>query len=181
MRRRGKPLEISTFPFLAVLLCAMGSLILVLIVMDRKAKLAARYKAVAAQGHAAEELAKVDAARREQVKRRNADAHAAWEQKRDDLHAAALNKQELLQAQIRKIQEQLTAAAARLKAEIEGGGELQKRLEKERTRLAQEEQALVVTSRAVEKEAATTAAEQRAKAKMTADLVQLEATVKNLK
>lgn len=37
MRKR-KKLEVSTFPFLAVLLCTMGSLILLLLVMDKKAK-----------------------------------------------------------------------------------------------------------------------------------------------
>ena len=40
MRRRRQTLHVSTFPFLAVLLCAMGSLILVLLVMDRRARLA---------------------------------------------------------------------------------------------------------------------------------------------
>jgi hypothetical protein len=41
MRRPRKHLEVSTFPFLAVLLCAMGALILVLMAMDRKARQAA--------------------------------------------------------------------------------------------------------------------------------------------
>ena len=44
MRKR-KKLEVSTFPFLAVLLCTMGSLILLLLVMDKKAKKAALEKA----------------------------------------------------------------------------------------------------------------------------------------
>ncbi|MSR30710.1 MAG: hypothetical protein EXR99_04315 [Gemmataceae bacterium] len=43
MKRR-KKLEVSTFPFLAVLLCTMGSLILLLLVIDRKAKKAALEK-----------------------------------------------------------------------------------------------------------------------------------------
>lgn len=44
MRRR-HALKPDTFPFLAVLLCAMGSLILLLLVMDRRAKFVARHKA----------------------------------------------------------------------------------------------------------------------------------------
>ncbi len=44
MRKR-KKLEVSTFPFLAVLLCTMGSLILLLLVIDKKAKKAALEKA----------------------------------------------------------------------------------------------------------------------------------------
>ena len=37
MRTRRHKLQVSTFPFLAVLLCAMGALLLVLLVMDRRA------------------------------------------------------------------------------------------------------------------------------------------------
>lgn len=44
MKKR-KKLEVSTFPFLAVLLCTMGSLILLLLVIDKKAKKAALEKA----------------------------------------------------------------------------------------------------------------------------------------
>ena len=36
MRSRRHKLQVSTFPFLAVLLCAMGALLLVLLVMDRR-------------------------------------------------------------------------------------------------------------------------------------------------
>jgi hypothetical protein len=43
MRKR-KKLEVSTFPFLAVLLCTMGSLILLLLVIDKQAKKAALEK-----------------------------------------------------------------------------------------------------------------------------------------
>ena len=46
MRRRRRHLEVSTFPFLAVLLCTMGSLILLLLVLDRRAKIAAQRKAI---------------------------------------------------------------------------------------------------------------------------------------
>ncbi len=43
-RRRKNHLKVTTFPFIAVLLCAMGALILLLLIMDRQAKLAARMK-----------------------------------------------------------------------------------------------------------------------------------------
>ena len=45
MRTRRHKLQVSTFPFLAVLLCAMGALLLVLLVMDRRAHDAARFRA----------------------------------------------------------------------------------------------------------------------------------------
>jgi tetratricopeptide (TPR) repeat protein len=181
MRRRGKRLEVSTFPFLAVLLCAMGSLILVLIIMDRKAKIAARYKAVEAQAQADAESAKLAAALREALEQREKDARAAWDQKRDALHADALSQQHLLQAQIKKVQDQLTDAAARLKSELNQSGELQKRMADARTQLANEDQALAATREALAQTSAQTAAERSAQAKMTADLLQLEAALKDLK
>jgi choline-glycine betaine transporter len=44
MRRAKAKLTVSTFPFLAVLLCAMGSLIMLLMVFDQRAKRAARQR-----------------------------------------------------------------------------------------------------------------------------------------
>ncbi len=46
MRRPRSKLQVSTFPFLAVLLCAMGSLLLLLFIMDRRGKIAAQHFAL---------------------------------------------------------------------------------------------------------------------------------------
>lgn len=51
MRRRRHRLQVSTFPFMAVLLCAMGSLILLLLIMDRQGKKAALAAALAKKAH----------------------------------------------------------------------------------------------------------------------------------
>jgi len=58
MRRPRSRLTVSTFPFLAVLLCAMGALILLLLVFDRRAKEAAKARAEskAQAAHDAERL-----------------------------------------------------------------------------------------------------------------------------
>ena len=64
MRRRRQVLQVSTFPFLAVLLCAMGSLILLLLVIDRRARVVARAKALQAVARAEAEDAKAVAARK---------------------------------------------------------------------------------------------------------------------
>ncbi len=181
MRRRGKPLEVSTFPFLAVLLCAMGSLILVLIVMDRKAKMAARYKAQAAQTQAADDLAKADAARREKLRQQEAEAQTAWEHQRDDLHTTVLTQQQVVQAQMKQVQDQLNAAAARLQAQLDESSAAKQSVVTERARLAGEEKTLATLRQDVTNAAAQTAAERAAQAKMTADLAQLESTLKNLK
>src|SRR5207248_6505445 len=75
MRRRRKVLEVSTFPFLAVLLCAMGSLILLLLVIDRRAKVVALAKAQQAVLQVVERDAHADAERA-----------AEWERRRQALH-----------------------------------------------------------------------------------------------
>src|SRR5215471_4999351 len=87
MRRRHQ-LRPDTFPFLAVLLCTMGSLILVLMVFDRKARVAARARAEAAwrksQEDEAERAALLAAEDEErcQERRREQLAHFAAEERR---------------------------------------------------------------------------------------------------
>src|SRR5439155_4958380 len=76
MRRRRQVLQVSTFPFLAVLLCAMGSLILLLLVIDRRAKAVARAKALQALARVSEEDAKAVAARKAEYARRRQSLHA---------------------------------------------------------------------------------------------------------
>lgn len=79
MRRPRSKLEVSTFPFLAVLLCAMGSLLLLLFIMDRRAK-------IAAQNQVSETLAKRQARTKEEEDARQAE----WEKARASLHATLL-------------------------------------------------------------------------------------------
>src|SRR5215470_9427385 len=103
MRRRRHKLEVSTFPFLAVLLCTMGSLILLLLVIDRRAKAAARERALVAL-----------------QKRRDADSQAnkarrdEWERKRQDLHALLARQEQELVAHIGQVEKQRAEAAGRL-------------------------------------------------------------------
>src|SRR6476646_6750391 len=96
MRRPRHKLQVSTFPFLAVLLCAMGSLILFLLVMDRRAKIAARNKARDAVAAHSDRQDKLDA-----------DAKDAWNKQRDQL------RQELL-AQQAKVQSEADAVFGQL-------------------------------------------------------------------
>ena len=69
MRGRRHKLQVSTFPFLAVLLCAMGSLILILLVMDRKAHRAAQARAQREANRLAEESAHSAAAQQAERER----------------------------------------------------------------------------------------------------------------
>src|SRR5207249_3909594 len=101
MKRSRKRLEVSTFPFLAVLLCAMGSLILLLLVIDRRAKAVARAKAEQAIARVAEEDARRAAARR-----------AEWERQQQALHALLAQETQDLQRQLQAVSAQAAAAAA---------------------------------------------------------------------
>src|SRR5438552_373156 len=95
MRRRRHVLQVSTFPFLAVLLCTMGSLILLLLVIDRRAKAVARAKAamtVAEKTQAKVQQEKVKEDEWAEARRR---LHASLEEKLHDVHgqADAINQQ----------------------------------------------------------------------------------------
>ncbi len=92
MRRPRHKLQISTFPFLAVLLGAMGSLIFLLLVMDRRAKIVARNK-----------VREVQEARLAAASQADEQRRAAWERQRRQLH-------ETLAAQERQLQGQLHVA-----------------------------------------------------------------------
>ncbi len=83
MRRPRHKLQVSTFPFLAVLLGAMGALILLLLVMDRRSKIVARTRAI--EAHAAQlavsKSKKLDTSAADEAARL-----AEWERRREELH-----------------------------------------------------------------------------------------------
>jgi hypothetical protein len=105
MRRPRSKLQVSTFPFLAVLLGAMGSLIFLLLIMDRRAKIVARNKAreIYETRQAAQRQAHDEA--------RNA-RQAAWEQQRLELHEALAREQTQVRGQMQEVAGQLTSLAS---------------------------------------------------------------------
>ena len=95
MRKR-KKLEVSTFPFLAVLLCTMGALILLLLVMDKKAKKAALEKAYEAAWTQSKNLqAKTDAEKQNQDNEKN-----AWIKLKSEQHEELIKKETILEKEI---------------------------------------------------------------------------------
>jgi hypothetical protein len=95
MRKR-KKLEVSTFPFLAVLLCTMGALILLLLVMDKKAKKAALEKAYEAAWTQSKNLqVKTDAEKQNQDNEKN-----AWIKLKSEKHEELLKKESALEKEI---------------------------------------------------------------------------------
>jgi hypothetical protein len=106
MRRSRSKLEVSTFPFLAVLLCAMGSLLLFLFIMDRRAK-------IVAQNRAAEDRP-VLAARKPDTPAAQDLRQKEWEAARDKLHQLLLEEQQQLLNESQQVQNQLSANGTKL-------------------------------------------------------------------
>ena len=135
MRKPRSPMKVDTFPFLAVLLCAMGALIVVLLVMDRKARQVARQraaeKAQAQQTQRNETQAQREADRLE----REATALAEWQRKREQLKARVDAEQSKLEAELQAARQRAVDATRLLSEESA-------RLQAARTKLAQEVQAL---------------------------------------
>lgn len=121
MRRRRHRLQVSTFPFLAVLLCAMGSLILLLLVLDRRAKVVARAKererqeAVLAQhSRADQERMREYEQKREALRKRLQAQEAALHAKVDTLQSEIRKKkQQTLEERHRTVELQARLAALR--------------------------------------------------------------------
>src|ERR1043166_2167528 len=105
MRRSGNKLQVSTFPFLAVLLCAMGALILFLLVMDRRGKIVAL-----AKGRAAREAQVADRSKE------NADRKAEWEKQRDAVHQSLLVQKQQLGADLTEADKLLAQARRKVQA-----------------------------------------------------------------
>ncbi len=182
MRRRRKHLEVSTFPFLAVLLCTMGSLILVLLVMDRKAKLAARQKAEGIVARAAEDSRRAVEERRASVQRRNEEAKALRERQRQGLHAQLVSDEQDLQNQLRLVSLRLAEALTAFRLAQERLEGLRKQVEEERVHILENEQAAkrerdAAAASAVEE----TAAAKAAAAAALADVAKLESKLAELK
>jgi hypothetical protein len=181
MKRRRQKLQVSTFPFLAVLLSAMGSLILVLLAVDQKARAAARAKAQREAARVVEQAEQEAAERRAKWERKRQEARAEWERKRDDLHAQLSEEERALQARMNRLREQLADAAGRLRAEQDETGQLRRRLEVERGLLEGAEKSLDHTRAANEEAASQSEAARAWLARMTRDVEQLERALADLK
>jgi hypothetical protein len=188
MRRRRQKLEVSTFPFLAVLLCAMGSLILVLLIFDRRAQVAARArvaKKAAEQQQAAEELAaarnRAEEERRAEWQARQEKARAASEAEQARLHDYLANEQRQLQDRRADVLRQQAETAAAVRAEEERAAELRRQIEAERTRLLADEQNLTTRKAEADKVGNQKKEEKAGLAQAEADLISLEETVKAIK
>ena len=181
MRSRRHKLQVSTFPFLAVLLCAMGALLLVLLVMDRRAHAAALARAEQALQRTLGETTREAEARRLALEAARKEADDAREQKRAAQHARLASQIGEVDAEIQTIREQLAKAAERLLAEQNEETALKQKIEAEQTRATGEEQAIIRVR--AEAAAKTTQSEssRQALTEMTSELARLERALADLK
>ena len=174
MRQRRQRLQVSTFPFLAVLLCAMGSLILLLLVMDRRAKVVARAKALRAMEQALGQATAED--------QKAAAAHRAeWERRRQVLHAQLQQQDQQILGQLQGIQKQMTAATTGMQTELARGRDLQEQLQAGRQELARSEDELTARRAEIGAAAQQADAARTELIRLTADLERMERCVADLK
>lgn len=170
MRRRRQGLQVSTFPFLAVLLCAMGSLILLLLVIDRRAKVVMRAKALEAIRQMETEEEKVVA-----------DRDAEWERRRRELHEKLQQQKQEVDSQTVSLEKQLTAVSRDLQSEQARGPVLDHQLQTEKESLMRQENAVASRVQETAQKKQQSEAAQAGLVRLTADLVQMEQTLADLK
>src|SRR5262245_6149220 len=165
MHRRHQ-LRPDTFPFLAVLLCAMGSLILVLLELDRRARSAAHDRAEQAWKDSQKEKAELLARLRS---KRHAERASLREQAQGVL-AERARVQEQLEEILRSLQAERAQQAAGEKRRAEESA----RVDQARHDLAAREQQLGQARRRVE-------AARSQRERLTGDLLLLEQAMARLK
>jgi hypothetical protein len=170
MRRPRHKLQISTFPFLAVLLGAMGSLIFLLLVMDRRAKIVARNKVRDAQAARMAAAASAEQARRDE-----------WERQRRQLHETLAAQDQALRGQLQNALAALQGTEKQLTVSASIQEQLRTRINTEQQRLQQQRDEVRRRQAAVMQSNQAADASKIELAKLTRDLLDLEQTLDGLR
>lgn len=125
MRRPRTKLQVSTFPFLAVLLCAMGALLLLLFIMDRRAKIAAQHQ-----------VNEMHAKRQARTQAEEEARQAEWEKAKAALHQSLMDQQAQLLAKSKGVQSSLVEASQKLDIVQARHVDLQSKIDRESTKIA---------------------------------------------
>jgi hypothetical protein len=181
MRSRRHKLQVSTFPFLAVLLCAMGALLLVLLVMDRRAHAAALARAEQALRRTVGETTREAEARRSALETARKEANDARERNRGAEHARLASQVGEVEAEIQAVRDQMAKAAERLLAEQDEETVLKQKIEAEHDRVRVEEQSLVRVHADEATRTAQSESSRQALTQMTGELARLERALTDLK
>jgi hypothetical protein len=148
----------------------MGSLILLLLIIDRRARVVARTKALRAAAAYAPEDSRTAAARQ-----------AEWERRRQLLHESLEREDEAVLSEVRALQGNLTSAARGITTEAGLARELRERLQAERSQLARWEEELNGRRSAIQHADQETTASQTELVRLTAELEHMERTLAELK
>lgn len=170
MKRRRQTLQVSTFPFLAVLLCTMGSLILILMVMDRRARLVALARI---QNAVAQRTAEQEAAERARK--------AEWERARQALRESLENRLRKIRGEKGATEEKARQIVHEISTVEAARQELHSRLQAQRAELSQKDRELQQQGVAVTARAKLTENARAELFRLTADLDALEKTLVDLK
>jgi len=181
MRSRRHKLQVSTFPFLAVLLCAMGALLLVLLVMDRRAHAAALARAEQSLRRTIGETTREAEARRSALETARKGAFDAREQKRAAAHARLESQIGEVDAEMQAVRNQMAKAAERLLAEQDEETTLKQKIEAEQRRATAEEQTLIQVRAAEATKIVQSESSRQTLTQMTAELARLEQALADLK
>jgi hypothetical protein len=168
------------FPFLAVLLCAMGSLILLLLVLDRRAKIVAHARALQAV-QAAQEERRAHQAEAAAAQEAAAERRAAWERQRLILHEQLLCDQSEVLRRLAAATGKKQDAARRIEEEQQRARELEQLLQRERTQLSQADSELASNRAAAEQVRQLSVAARAEAVRLAAQLDRLEAGYAALK
>jgi hypothetical protein len=161
---------VSTFPFLAVLLCAMGSLILLLLVIDRRARVVARIKAMQA-------LEQVAAKESREAEARQAE----WERRRLLLHQQLAQEDAEVATAVHTVARKLQAVQSTLGGVDRQREDARQRSRDEEARLVQQENQLKTRRAEVIKATQQTDLSKTELARLTAELEHLEQTLEDLR
>jgi len=148
MRKPRSPMKVDTFPFLAVLLCAMAALIVVLLVMDRKARQVAQSKASRLASSQQARCQEESAQRFAQERLLREAALAEWQAKHEQLQKRLAAEQAQLQAELLAARQRAADATRLLEKEAARLETVRTQLVRDIEKLAQVEKQLAQANKA---------------------------------
>ena len=180
MRRARRKMEVDTFPFLAVLLCAMGALILLLLVIDRRSKIVAQntaYERYLAQKRSRE----ADLAERDDARRKAEDAErATWQAKKAELEHKLQSEHDDLQKQRSSILVDIAGLDAKIRDRSEAEKSLVRKLADTRLAVTMSQAELDARQTEIEKTRSEQEGNRRLREEMSQELFRLEAALRTM-
>lgn len=177
MRRPRRKLEVNTFPFLAVLLCAMGAFILLLMVIDRRAKIVSQNKA--RDAYLAQKLL-AESQRDAAMKDHEAKAKAEWRAQKEKIGAELKAEEDALARQITDILAALSKTDASLDNQKQTANDLARKVSLEDAALKSLQKELGSRQDQLERARQASQGHLKLREQLTRDLAVLEAALRGV-